>query len=184
MRKYCDSLVKAGLKGVYEFPLVVTLAEISQDLNNDELKSVARELRAAAGREKFSVKKISFIDFPAGGDSTGVLFGHELDSQIPSKIFDSAGNKIKRKISPLVIGAFLDRRLTSGSKIAKEHCVSIKNIFEKNPPPQISFRAAAVANMYWQPFQIDESDIGTNDSKTGGEIQYKWMIGKLCWLPK
>lgn len=150
MRKYSDALFKAGFSGAYCFPWVTPLAAASRPLTADELKNCARALRDAslASGGKITAGEISAVSFH--GEA---LFGPRLD--ISPNAFDC--KKIASIFSPLVIGACLMPDATT-----------------LPPPPKLSFRAAAVANMQWRPVQTE------NDSRV---IGYKWKIGKLCWLP-
>jgi len=156
LRKYNDKLIKEGLTGVYDFPCVAPLAELSKAYNMDELKHFARSLRKKIGKDKISAEKMSSAVFPACTNMK--LFGHNLEIENPPHIFEDKTKKIKSLFSPLIIGNFL---------IPEQKIESFVN-----PQPQLSFRAMAVANMYWRSF------------KTDGETGYKWKIGKLCWLPK
>jgi hypothetical protein len=47
------------------------------------------------------------------------------------------------------------------------------------PPPAISFRAAAVANMIYRPLPAD----GGANSIDSGSYSFEWQIGELHWLP-
>ena len=165
-RKFSDTLIKAGLTGVYTFPWVAPLAFLSQPLCDEELKKCARALRDKIGSEKIHSVKTSTTKFPAE-DMT--LFGHCLDLAVTNKELGQAALKTKSIFSPLVIGAFL-----------YPACYSelIHNSSENQKPLQSSafekleFRAAAVANMFWRPF------------KNGDQKCFKWKIGKLFWLPR
>lgn len=167
LRKYSDELVRDGITGVYRFPLAVPIAALSKPLTPDELKNCARILRdaAGAGGGKFSAKEEDVCPFPARKNAAAsVLFGPRLDLKIPSGIFSNVTQKIKRFFSPLIIGAFL---------MPKDHEVQLHAAHMREMP---EFRAAAAANMLWQPVQTD--------TNSGGETAYKWKIEKLCWLPR
>ena len=160
LAKFYDALVKDGLKGVYSFPFVAPLASLSQALNADELKHFARSLRLSTKGDKISAAETTITTFPTGAEDMA-LFGPQLNLQTLSGIGnESSVKKIINYISPIVLGA----------------CLLPKSFNQKfdTPPIQegLSFRAAAVTNMYWRPL------------KNNGEIIYKWKIGKLCWLPK
>lgn len=173
LRKYCDELTGSGLKGVYNFPLASPIAEISRELNAVELKSIAQKLRGLLNGGKFCANEIAFTEFPEGGS----LFGHRLDLEIPAKVFSGVENTIKTYFSPLIIGEFLLRRLSSDTENNKNHFDHFMEEFlKKIPAPQITFRAAAAANMRWKPFRANPA--------ANGEISFKWEIGKLSWLPR
>jgi len=148
LRKYSDALFKAGYSGAYHFPWVAPLAVLSRPLNNDELKLFAFSLGEAAGSGKINAGEGAWTAFPP--DSGQVLFGPRLDLAIPP---DAPGvQKAVGFFSPPVIGA----------------CLMPAAVDIVSPPPRLSFRAAAVANMFWQPLDA---------------AGYRWKIGNLRWLP-
>jgi hypothetical protein len=157
LRKYGDLMVKAGLSDVYSFPYITPLASLSQALDTEELKQIAHSLRKNIGNDKISIEGDAATDFPCYERDLS-LVGPRLDIEIPRNVFKGGIKKITDIISPLLIGCFL----------TKEN----KKLPLEIPREKLAFRAAAVANMYWRPLQID------------GEICYKWKIGKLCWLPR
>jgi len=157
LNNYWKKLTKNGLIGVYHFPLVVPLASLFKSLTEKELKQIAFLLRQIAGKSKINSTDTSAITFPAEENKLS-LFGPRLDLELPAGIFDDC-SKIQTLCSPLVIGTFLNPD--------SSFRVSLLPQLEKLP-----FRAAAVANMYWQAF---------ND---GENTAFNWKIGKLSWLPK
>jgi hypothetical protein len=163
MRNHCKVLLKAGLSGVYQFPLVVPLFSLSASLDDNKLKQIARIIKKSAGKKKIAVTNFSNTVFPAGKDDT-VLFGYHLDLIHSLEISDNAVFGITRHLTPAVAGTFL----ISGNHINE----SQKRILQETPCEKFEFRAAAVANMTWQPFT------------TGSDTGYKWNIGRLFWLPK
>ena len=177
LRKFYDKLIKNGLKGVYRFPLVVPMAELSHSLTQEELKSIAGAFRNVLGTEKIQLTETATMAFSPEAEEL-TLFGHRLAPDGPAGIFDSCANKIISLFSPLLIGAFLVPRCKmEKSEDAKQQLrasalrTSRFDACEDFDIPLISFRAAAVANMYWRPIQIN------------GVTAFKWKIGKLCWLP-
>jgi len=198
LRKYSDSLLKAGYHGFYSFPWVAPLASLSQPLSTEELKHCAHSLREAINGEKIIAEKESFTAFHAG-ETEMALFGPQLNlifenqSGLPQMgaqaIFGSpldvclkdAALKIINIFSPVITGIYL---------LPKDKNLHDKNLQNKNlrgaslpahgnfsclPPPEFSFRAFAIANMYWQPVLVETE---------GCTVGYKWKIGKLCWLPR
>jgi len=158
LRNYSSSLFKAGAAGAYHFPWAAPLAALSQPLSAEELKICARFLRKAATEGKINATDAAATTF-SGAEGTALL-GPRINIGVSSDLFGEDGaQKITSFFSPLVIGACL---LSAG-----EDTTTLP------PPPQLSFRAAAVANMYWRTVRTDSAVIG-----------YKWKIGKLCWLPK
>jgi hypothetical protein len=173
LRNYNKEAVSAGLTGVYSFPWVAPLAELAQPLTAGELKYFACSLRKVFGRDKMHVAEMSAAVFPSGAEDM-TLFGPRLmiDTDFltqkckDTKEFETG--KIKTVFSDLVIGTFLAPKTHEQQLCAANQ--KFDTSLRENPP--LSFRAAALANMYWRPFQ------------TGGEVGYKWKIGKLSWLPK
>jgi len=180
LRKHSDLLIKNGLTGVYPFPFVVPLTALSRPLNTDELKHIAHLLRHTTQGSKIIAAESSVTIFPSGTENTE-LYGPKLDINIPANIFSDVSQKITSFLLPPVLGSFLiipsfnnqDKKaeLHEQSKVfaRKPPCPSVPSVVINNL--QLSFRAAAVANMYWFPFQTD------------GETGFKWKIGKLSWLP-
>jgi len=162
LRNYSAALFKAGFDGAFHFPWVAPLAALSRPLNAGELKRCAHSIREAAGNGKINSEQAAYAVFPASGHQEDcVLYGPRLDFSIPKDIELAA--KPAGLFSPPVIGACL---LPSDSG-------ENANI---PAPPQLSFRAAAVANMYWQPLR---NYAGAQPDRI---IGCKWKIGKLCWL--
>jgi len=164
VQKYSSALITSGLKGVYYFPQTAPIASLSHPLSAEELKAIARSLRYALGINKINSGDTAFTSFPKANSEKVmyVLYGPRLNFDIPSDVFDIIRSKIISFFSPIVIGTFLIP--DSNISCFENHIIS--------STPKISFRAAAAANMYWQPFKAD------ND--TG----FKWKIGKLSWLPR
>ena len=185
LRKYSGSLFKAGFAGAYLFPWVTPLAALSRPLSADELKNCARALREASLTAENG--KINAVETDIAAFSGQALLGPRLDLAISSDVFGekllqrphteiTESQRVRRKakdlkitpISPLIIGA----------------CLLPSAEFDKAalpPAPQLSFRAAAVANMIWQPLEEEACSPGASSSASGS-IGYKWKIGKLCWL--
>jgi len=171
LRKYSADMIKDGFKGGCLFPCVAPLAVLSQPFTKDELKQCARAIReiitpAKNAENKIFTKETAAAAFPSGecktGESKTFLFGPQLDLVIPQNIFcESSVKKLTKFLSTPVIGIFLMN--------------ACENTVTSFPPPQeLSFRAAAVANMRFQ-------QINTGIIKTFG---FKWKIGELIWLPK
>jgi hypothetical protein len=146
MRRYSEILFKEGFTGAFAFPWVVPLAYLSSPMNAQELKSFARDLKETTETPKFTAKEAAKNDM--------LLFGVKLEKEIPAFIFKNS-QKITKIITPALIGACL---LEQDSDITALPC-----------PPQVSFGAAAVANMSWEPLETGNG--------------YKWKIGNLYWLP-
>jgi hypothetical protein len=161
LREFNEDLIKNGLKGVYPFPYAAPLAVLSSPLDTDELKLISRSLRNTAGDEKFYLGEHRITSIDTIKEAS--LCGPCLNIKIPVDIFNFTP-KINKIISPIVIGVNL---------LPKNNEQQLFKIIDSAPlREKLSFRAAAVASMFWQPVQID------------GEAGYKWEIGKLHWLPK
>ena len=156
LRNYSDALFRAGVTGAYHFPWAAPLAALSRPLDTEELKCCARALREAAGGRKICAGEASLTTFPAESDT--LLFGPRLDITIPLNALGGGASKVSGVFSQPVLGSCL----LSADEVQTQSL----------PPPKLSFRAAAVANMFWRPLQAGGIVIG-----------YKWKIGKLCWLP-
>jgi hypothetical protein len=172
LRNFSSALFKAGFSGAYHFPWVAPLAALSRPLDREELKHCARSLRQAAGGEKICAAEASFTTFPP--ESGTALFGPRLGFQIPQ---DTGGGKAVYLFPQPVIGA----ALLDADEIAAFTTAGNADAMPPQPTvpvavppaaPKLSFRAAAVANMFWRPMK-------TKDAAAG----YKWKIGPLCWLP-
>jgi hypothetical protein len=167
LRKYGNLLIEKGLTGVYNFPYAAPLASLSQELQIGELKQIAHSLREAAGNSKIFTEEIDVTAFPNNKiDLT--LVGPRLNISIPRNVFISGEKKIDSLFSSIIAGCFLIPELISDFREDNKKF----NILHVTPCESLSFRAAAIANMYWRSLQIN------------GEIYYKWKISKLCWLPK
>jgi ribosomal protein L28 len=152
LRRYSDSLFKAGYEGAYSFPWVTPLATLSLPLNRDELKYSAHALRNSNTEGKFHTGQAAI--HPLCGKKA--LFGPSLN--LSPDIFNSdAANKTKKIFSVPVIGACL--------LPVKEDINKLLSV------PRLSFRAAAIANMFWD--FLDED----------GAESCNWQIGKPVWLP-
>jgi len=170
LRKYNEALFTKGLSGVYPFPLVALLASLSRPLNRDELKNITRSIRKAAGKEKISASDAGTVCFPACENGMA-LFGPRLNIDIPGD-FSNHSQKITALFSPIILGSFL---------IPKKHeylenTTALSDLYGWHlQSGSLTFRACAVANLFWRPVRT-----GKNDE----EICYKWKIGELCWLPR
>ncbi|MCL2185758.1 MAG: hypothetical protein FWB86_07910 [Treponema sp.] len=168
LRKYTDDLIKNELTDVYDFPLAVPIAALSNNLTADELKQTAQSLRQAASvleSGRINITEAANIRFPVNNNETGIsLYGYRIDLNLKAENFIHCSGKITSLFSPLVIGAFLKHEKNSSLQDKLSNIIHME--------PQLFFRAAAIANMYWKPFYLNE------------EICYKWKIGKLSWLPR
>jgi hypothetical protein len=156
-KNYSLSLFKQGFYGAFHIPWIAPLAAISRPFNTNELNNCARILKNSSKNGKICASKASAVPFPVNENNFSI-YGPELDIKIPQGVLGEAEKKVTCFFSPPVIGALL---FESGSGTEA-----------LPPPPQVSFRAAAAANMYLFPLL------------TNGAAGFSWKIGKLHWLPK
>jgi len=156
-KNYSACLFEQGFYLAFHIPWVAPLAELSRPFNTYELKNCARILKNSTKGDKIFASDTATIRFPMN-ENEHSLFGSQLNVSLPLEALDNEiGKKVIRFFSLPVIGTLL----MEGNKTAALPV-----------PPKVSFRAAAVANMYLLPL--------LKKSVTG----FKWEIGKLHWLPK
>jgi hypothetical protein len=153
LRNYSASLFRAGYEGAFCFPWAAPLAAVSRALDDAELKNCSRVLREALGSKIYASQPGS-CEF-----ENAAIFGPRIDIDDLSGVLVGTAGKVKEIFSQPVIGACLLQPAE-----AKNAALP--------PPPELSFRAAAVANMYWK------------NTYEGGAFAVRWKIGKLRWLPK
>jgi hypothetical protein len=154
LRKYNSDLLKTT--SFCHFPNVVPLAALSRPFTKDELKQCAYAIRETVMENKIKTKETTAVPFPANNEKT-VLFGPCLDPAIEQDLFIKI-KKINKKLTYFFSTQVIGCCLTNENAI----CAL----------PQLSFRAAAVANMYWKPVNME------------GSLGCEWKIGELIWLPK
>ncbi|MDR2143814.1 MAG: hypothetical protein LBP29_05545 [Treponema sp.] len=178
IEKFRQQIFAAGLDGAFSFPAAAPLALLSRPLSGGELKTAAVELRKLLGGGKFvlsalpenSLPKKSPLgesppELPAALRCTGSperlsFFGPCLDMPFPP-LPESA--VLTRWEKPFLAPAVLGR---GGAE-----CVRVPA--DKLPsPPELSFRAAALANLAIRPAGNGEA-----------EYSYAWEMGRLYWLP-
>ena len=172
LRVYSESLFSAGLSGAWSFPWVSPLAVLSEALSPVELKQMAFIIREQGiGRgEKIKCGNSVQVDFPHGKQQEGVsvekiaLYGPTLNLTMPDSAISVMEKKIIHRFSPLIIGAAI---LQGNEKLPDSQIIP--------QPPELSFRAAALANMIFQPLS------STWEKKM--TLSFKWKIEKLYWLP-
>jgi len=158
LRAWSASLFSAGVYGAWSFPWVIPIAALNRPLSSEELRNCSFMLRRT-------------IDLSGGKITTGPstvaalfdnsVFGPAVNIKLSDSFFDFE-DAIIRRVSPLVIGAAL--------------CQAASPPDVNFPVPNLSFRAAALANMSFRPLP---SYNGAHDN-----FSFEWEIGKLHWLPK
>jgi len=153
LRGWSASLFNAGLPGAWSFPWAAPLTVLHRPLNEKTLKSLAGALRRQISKN--------------GGKFTA---GDSVSAALPAHIF--------KEKSAFIYGPALNITTELGIEYPVMEPVVMGSalhygILPQNlpPPPQISFRAAAIANMCYWPLPASE-------------YSFEWEIGKLYWLPK
>ena len=165
LRTWSASLFAAGLPGAWSFPWVAPLAALSRPLHGEELKRLAHNLRECAnlhgGPFKAGPPDIAAFSIGASNVTTDV-FGPALGIELSDDFFEPCGDAVLCRLLPPVIGTAL---LQTAAKNNGSLPASASS------PPEISFRAAALANMHFRPLSPDG-------------YSFEWKIGALHWLPK
>jgi hypothetical protein len=132
---------------------------LSRPLSGEELKPLARALRQEIN--KVGSKLTADPPVPSTLFDEVLVYGPSLPMNLPDNFYETVSGAIMRRFSPTVLGAaLLHGPLPEGLPA----------------PPQISFRAAALANMNCRFLPLgDGGDCG---------YQVEWKIGKLSWLPR
>jgi hypothetical protein len=157
LKDYSANLFKQGFYGAFHIPWIAPLAAISRPLNTDELKKCAHILKDSTKGNKICASKASVVQFPLNENNFSI-YGPELDINLPAEALGEAEKKVSRFFSPPVICSLLFEDKTETAALP--------------PPPHISFRVAAVTNMYLFPLLKK------------GAVGFSWKIGRLHWLPK
>ena len=153
LRNYSASLFSAGFSGAFCFPWAAPLAALSRALDDAELKNCSRVLREALG------SKICAGKGEACAFEDAALFGPRIEiDNLPGVLKDAAGKATEIFPCPVIGTCLLPASDAENAALPA--------------PPEPSFRAAAVANLYWK--CEDE----------GEAFSVKWKIGNLRWLPK
>ncbi|MCL1992616.1 MAG: hypothetical protein FWG66_06695 [Spirochaetes bacterium] len=163
LRKYARALFKAGLCGAGLFPSVAPLAVLKRPLKEAELKACARLLREsllpAGGKISFSKPQppLRFgFRFALAGRPGLAIFGLGLEV--------AAGGGF---LPPSSVAERLPPLLALGLAPPGESLLGSASL---PPAPEISFGAAALANMSF--------------SLAAPPVFCRWKIGRECWLPK
>jgi len=162
IRAWGDSLFAAGMPGG-SFPWVAPLALLKRPLADNELKLLARPLRQRISNEGGK----AYNPLPAAHSSSLIphssfprsLHGISLNIELSDDFFAPVAGAVSCRISPLMLGAAVS-------------CEPPPNLPD---PPQISFRAAALANMRFRFMPLHGNGEG---------FFSEWEIGPLRWLPK
>jgi hypothetical protein len=165
LRAWSGALFAAGLEGAWSFPWAAPLAQLNRPLSGMELKRLARILRQCI--EQNNDGKLTAGPPSIGPDLYGrgvSVFGLPLNIELSDAFFEEIRESVTRPLTPPVIGAALAADTLPPETVLPE-------IFPPEIFPQVSFRAAALANMSYRPIRDDG-------------YSFEWKIGKLYWLPK
>jgi hypothetical protein len=172
VRIWSGGLFAAGLAGAWAFPWVVPLALLSRPLSPAELRDAACALREANRGGDGMLRSLGAGLLPLGGAVPGAsgggdgpaVYGLALDMVVPGLAGSAAGALI-RPLEPPVLGA----ALLDGPEAAPPDTAPPDTL---PPPPELAFRAAALANMIYRARPAEE-----------GAVLYEWKTGRPRWLP-
>ena len=155
--EYRQKLFSIGAFGAYSFPAAAPLAAVSSPFSRDELKELAGTLRRLSAKTdgKILCQRTNVtVNFEHLS-----FFGPPVDLPLDKGCFpETARNKgLFVLCSPPLCAALL----------------SPEEPQPHEPPPALSFRAAALANLAIWPLA---------DGEKG--YSYEWETGPLVWLPK
>ena len=178
VQKWCAELFNSGLSGAWSFPPVVPLALLSRPVPASELKQCAALLSAhnTSNQSKIKSSAPGYSAFPPEDSENEIsgkmsVFGLALELSIPGSLSSLIENKAAHWFSPPVLGAALVLKNADSEKneITEKIC--------RIQPPQLLFRAAALAHMSYKPLSVYSVHAGSIYS-------YQWKIGPLYWLPR
>jgi hypothetical protein len=156
---YRRSLFGAGLAGAYSFPAVTPLAVVSRLLSIGELKECALALRKLSLPKDGKISAVSTEIMPCPGGPAD-FFGLLLD--LPLRGFKFENPKVLYRFPKAVLCAAL---LERGGAAALPDSLP--------QAPQISFRAAMLANLQIRPLP-----------EGAGPYSLEWKLSSQVWLPK
>jgi len=159
LRAWGDSLFNAGLLGGWIFPGVAPLALLKRPLSGGELRFLAHGLRERLSRRHGGHGGMEEIGGWEIEGERAFVWGPKLNIEIPDDFFAPVAEAVDSPIAPLVLGAALLQGAAPSDLPA---------------PPEVSFSAAALANMECR-FRPCGED---------GDPIFEWGIGPLQWLPK
>jgi len=158
LRAWSASLFSGGMPGAWSFPWVMPIAALNRPLSGMELKS-----RALMLRRTIDLSGGKYITGPSAISALSnnvSVFGPTVNIELSDSFFSFEDNAVERRVLPFVIGAALCRSGTAPDA----------------NPPNLSFRAAALANICFRPLP--------SHNGAYNEFSFEWEIGKLHWLPK
>jgi len=173
LRKWSGSLFAAGLSGAWSFPWVAPIASLSRIPSPGEMKNFATAL--AGNTEKTDVRfrtgqpDSALLPFAVNGKNAFV-FGPSLENAFGGFAIENLleNMPLLQRVAKTVLGS----------------AIIYTDVPERLPqPPQLSFRAAAIAVMHFRPMQfgaLGESVLRHNSES--GIYSFEWEIGRLYWI--
>jgi hypothetical protein len=170
LRAYRRSLFASGLSGAWSFPIAVPLAQISNPFTIEELKEAAhklRELSVHGGRDgKFHSAGTVITQSPEIEGFS--FFGTKLDFSKPLEEGENIPINNKKVIYNFNTLCLCTALISSEGEMPPSPIET-----GKAPPlPQISFRAASIANLAMRPLSTGEAPYSR-----------EWSISAPVWLP-
>ena len=160
LRSYRRDLLAAGLSGARSFPLCAPLAVLDRPLAQDELATLAEEIRSCALRadERGRISAAAPVSLADGGLPPRLALPLSLSTP---QTFPS-GAALSLCGQPALVLALLSD--------GEEALGSLDYPFAAGDP--LSFRAAYIANIVVAPTESGDP-----------RFSFEWEIGKPRWLP-
>ncbi|MCL1814005.1 MAG: hypothetical protein FWG29_10875 [Treponema sp.] len=166
LEAYRRDIFAAGFDGAFSFPAAAPLALLKRPLDVMELKVAAAELRKNLGEKKIVSEGQADCNGWENSEPghTVLFFGLTLDLPLPAFPPDAV---LKTWKKPILAPAIL----------IPDDNPELQFIANKTAP-DLSFRAAALANLALQPTGSAESCPFERD------FSFTWELGPLYWLPR
>jgi hypothetical protein len=173
IEKFRQQIFALGLDGAFSFPAAAPLALLSRPLSGEELKTAAVEMRKLLGGGKFVLSALPEKS-PLGESPPGLPFASRCTGSPEGLSF--FGPCLDMPFPPLPESAVLTRwekPFLAPAVLGPGGAECVRVLADKLPsPPELSFRAAALANLAIYPAGNGEA-----------EYSYAWEMGRLYWLP-
>ena len=163
---YRSRLFAAGFCGAFSFPAAAPLAMVSMPFDREELKGLSGNIRKLSAAANGKIRS-------AGTAFAGTFFGPALylsadEGEFRALFPETAKDKLVRVFFPPVVCASIVESglLSDGTSRSGGNPIL-------NEAPELSFRAAALANLAIRPLAGGEAD-----------YSFEWKIGPAVWLPK
>ena len=153
LETYRRNLFARGIDGAFSFPAAAPLALLKRPLKTAELKNTAAELRKNLRDEKIVCTGYSEC---SAWNTEIRFFGMTLDLPLPA-------------FPPDAVLQLWEKPILAPAIITPDDNPELKSI--ANTVPELSFRAAALANLALQPVP-------------NTPYSFTWEMGSLHWLPR